>query len=66
MVELVKKQTKIFIAISLILVGVAFIGTGLFDGMILEMINQSIQVALGVIFLGAGLLVVAELRSSKK
>ena len=56
-------QTKIFIAITSILIGIAFVGTGVIEGMILEILGQRVQVALGVIFIGVGVLIFFEVRS---
>ena len=56
-------QTKIFIAITSILIGIAFIGTAFFDEMILELIGAPVQLGLGLIFLGVGILILFEARS---
>lgn len=60
------KQTKIFIAISSFLIGIAFIGTGIFEEMVLQSIGKKIHIAIGIIFLGVGFIILAETRSHKK
>ena len=56
-------QTKIFIGIISILIGIAFIGTVFFDGMILQSIGAPVQLGLGLIFVGVGILIFFEARS---
>jgi len=57
------KQTKIFIAIGSLIIGIVFVGSGLIEGMIVETLGQITQVALGVIFIGISFLIFAESRS---
>ena len=56
-------QTKIFIAITSIVIGIIFMGTAFFDEMILESIGAPVQLGLGLIFFGVGVLIFFEVRS---
>lgn len=60
------KQTKTFIAIGSLIIGVAFIGTAFFDEMILESIGAPVQLGLGLIFVGIAFLILLEARSRSR